>query len=80
MWEEWDEPLIITFYVSTAGQGVEDDYSQELFFAGWIDQEGSPDDRWAARELFFEWMIEHGVDPADFDWIDWAEWYESVSG
>jgi hypothetical protein len=44
--------------------------AENLFYSGWIDMSGSPDERMAAREEFFDFT---GVPEEDFPWADWRE-------
>lgn len=48
---------------------------RELFTEGFLTREGetSSDERFDAREAFFEWMEYLGYDRDEFDWHAWRE-------
>jgi hypothetical protein len=54
------------------------DYSEEqlreAFYEGFIDKDGTADERHDGREQFFHWMEYLGYDETDFDWNEWADW------
>ena len=78
MWEDWDDRLIISFYTSTHGEGIDDDEVQQMFYEGWINSDNTPDERFDARQEFMDWMEEAGYDVSDFDWEDWRDWYDAA--
>lgn len=44
--------------------------------AGWFDMDREPDERQAARKLFFDYT---GMETRSFPWHAWREWYASAA-
>lgn len=73
----WDE--ISSDFRDDFGDTLENDRrAMALFDAGWIDDSLSRDARTAARDEFFDYVIEEGYfdDVDDFDWAAWREYMD----
>lgn len=54
------------------GSELDEDYLDELLTTGWLDQDASYEDRFAAREALFDYL---DWDVEDFPWELWREFY-----
>lgn len=52
-------------------------FMADKFQEGYIDREIDEDTREEARQAFEDWLFEHTLDIADFDWDEWRDWYDS---
>lgn len=72
-YEEWEGPYRELFD-ELPGMELLREYEQqqleELFYAGFVDENLSPEDRQAAREEFFD---VYGLPEEYFDWEGWRE-------
>jgi len=69
-----DAETTYTYILISEGVG-DDSFAQDLLWTGWFDTNVSPDERWDAREMYFDYM---DMDSQDFDWDAWREFYESA--
>lgn len=74
-----EDGVPFAYYDAVDDMDLRDDtFAQDLLYAGWYDSENTMEDRYAAREDFFEYT---GFDEDyDFPWDDWRDWYSQTSG
>lgn len=56
--------------------GVTLRHLRDLFRKGFTDPTVTPNVRKAARDEWFGWTEELGLDNSEFDWQDWREFFE----
>lgn len=54
-----------------------DPFASEMLWWGWFATDITPDQRSSARDQFFRYTA---MDEYEFDWDQWRDWYETVSG